>query len=143
MPRVHTILIIALLFLAILRNGAAQENSTARQTDVSRAPSPAPRADDTPINVLSSDEWRNMDRAVERGLTYLAAQQQADGSFPTDPIAQPGVTSLCLLAFMAHGHNPGKGPHGDQLDRAVRYIVECQKQNGLIMLLGSDEPQIN
>ena len=44
---------------------------------------------------------------------------------------------------MAHGHNPGSGPYGERLERAVKYIADCQKQSGLIMLLASDEPQIN
>ena len=60
-------------------------------------------------------------------VAFLAAQQQPDGSFPTTPNAQPAVTSLCVLAFMAHGHNPGNGPYGERLERAVQYIVNCQK----------------
>jgi hypothetical protein len=44
---------------------------------------------------------------------------------------------------MAHGHNPGTGPYGERLDKAVRYIVECQKPSGLIMLLGTDDATIN
>ena len=99
--------------------------------------------DDTPKNVLSANEWRRVDQSVDRALTFLAAQQQPDGSFPSTANAQPGVTSLCLLAFMAHGHNPGHGPYGDRLDRAVKYILDCQKKNGLLMLVGEDEPQVN
>src|SRR6476620_8536740 len=101
------------------------------------------RLDDTPRQVLSEQEWRQVDSSVNRGLTFLAAQQQPDGSFPSIPNAQPAVTSLCVLAFMAHGHNPGSGPYGERLDRAVKYIIECQKRSGLVMLLASDEPQIN
>jgi hypothetical protein len=100
-------------------------------------------SDDTPRAVLSAEEWRRVDSSVERGLTFLAAQQQPDGSFPSIPNAQPAVTSLCVLAFMAHGHNPGTGPYGERLERAVKYIADCQKKSGLIMLLASDEPQIN
>src|SRR5690348_17222753 len=61
----------------------------------------AARADDTPREVLSDQEWRLVDKSVDRGLTFLAAQQQPDGSFPSLDYAQPGVTSLCVLAFMA------------------------------------------
>src|SRR5258705_810384 len=100
-------------------------------------------ASDTPREVLSDQEWRKVDQSVDRGLTFLAAQQQQNGSFPTLPYAQPAVTSLCVLAFMAHGHNPGTGPYGEKLSRAVKFIAECQKPNGLIMLVGSDEPQIS
>jgi hypothetical protein len=101
------------------------------------------QAADTPTNALSDDEWHKVDSSVERGLTFLAAQQQPDGSFPTTPNAQPAVTSLCVLAFMAHGHTPGKGPHGDRLERAMQYIVSCQKPSGLIMLLGNDGTEID
>ncbi|HEX5470717.1 MAG TPA: hypothetical protein VFW73_02470 [Lacipirellulaceae bacterium] len=83
---------------------------------------------DTPKNVLSATDWRRVDQSVDRALTFLAAQQQPDGCFPSTPNAQPGVTSLCVLAFMAHGHTPGHGPYGDRLDRAVKYILDCQKK---------------
>ena len=82
-------------------------------------------------------------RGQSVGSHFVTAQQQVDGSFPTDSVAQPGVTSLCVLAFMAHGHNPGNGPYGERLDRAITYIADCQKLSGLIMLNGSDEPEID
>ncbi len=95
-----------------------------------------PGADDTPADGLSSDQWRRLDASMERALAYLASQQQRDGSFPTAAHAQPAVTSLCVLAFMAHGHNPGEGPHGKNLDRAVDFIVASQKANGLVSRVG-------
>ena len=79
---------------------------------------------------------------MDRSLAWLAAQQQPDGSFPTMDHAQPGVTSLCVLAFMAHGHNPGEGPYGKRLERAVDFIMSCQKENGLITLYGPEGPRI-
>src|SRR4051812_34958278 len=48
-----------------------------------------------PINVLTTDEWANVDAAVRRALEWLAAQQSQDGAFPTSPLGQPGITSLC------------------------------------------------
>src|SRR6267142_2630280 len=66
-------------------------------------------ADDSQSKVLSPGEWRRLDLAVDRALVWLAAQQRPDGSFPTLTQGQPGVTSLCVLAFMAHGHVPGDG----------------------------------
>lgn len=39
-------------------------------------------ADDTSgADVLSDDQWRLIDSLVERGLAWLAKQQQPDGSF--------------------------------------------------------------
>src|SRR3954451_9593933 len=66
-------------------------------------------SDDTPREVLSTDEWQRIDHSVELGLTFLAAPQTREGSFPSLRNAHPGVTSLCVLLFMADGHNPGTG----------------------------------
>lgn len=120
----------------------AQLSQTKQTTVAPKAVVGRPK-DDTPRNVLSANEWRTVDRGVDRALTFLASQQQPDGSFPTLDYAQPAVTSLCVLAFMAHGHTPGNGPYGQRLDKAVKYIVDCQKPNGLIMLMGSDEPELD
>jgi hypothetical protein len=98
--------------------------------------------EDTPRNVLPPAEWQRVDAAVDQALAFLASQQQPDGSFPTMPHAQPGVTSLCVLAFMAHGHIPGEGPYGQQLDLATAFILSCQKDNGLLALYGPDGPRI-
>jgi prenyltransferase/squalene oxidase-like repeat protein len=100
------------------------------------------RGDDTPSNVLSAAEWQRVDAGVERALNFLISQQQPDGSFPTMPHAQPGVTSLCVLGFMAHGHTPGDGTYGERLEQATEFIMACQKENGLITLYGPDGPKI-
>src|SRR5688572_14348533 len=70
--------------------------------------------DETPANVLSPAEWQRVDESVEKALNFLAARQQPDGSFPTLAMGQPGVTSLCIMAFMAHGHLPGDGQYGQK-----------------------------
>ena len=57
-------------------------------------------------------------------LVWLAAQQQPNGSFPTLDTGQPGVTCLCMLAFMSHGHLPGEGPYGEHLKRAGEYAAQ-------------------
>lgn len=82
--------------------------------------------------VLTFDEWEQVNDSVDRALEWLASQQQPDGSFPTLPQGQPGVTSLCTLAFMTHGHLPGQGPYGENLEKAIDFILRCQKRNGLL-----------
>jgi hypothetical protein len=99
--------------------------------------------DDPRSNVLSPAQWRQVDAAVARGLKWLASQQQPDGSFPTMETGQPGVTSLCIMAFNAHGFFPGEGPYGKRLERATDYVLSCQKQNGLISLQGPDGERIS
>ena len=93
--------------------------------------------------VLSEDQWQQVDASVEKALEWLARQQQRDGSFPTLPNGQPGVTSLCVMAFMGHGHLPGQGPYGEQLRNAVDYVVSCQKHNGMLALVAPNGPTIS
>ncbi len=83
-------------------------------------------------DVLSSEQWGRVDTSVERALAWLVGRQQRDGSFPAIPQGQPGVTSLCTLALMAHGHLPGEGKYGTSVERAIDYVASCQKENGLL-----------
>src|SRR5690349_9266023 len=95
-PRTHIIASILVLLDAMPLH--AQINGSGGTANRERAPKlvTATRADDTPREVLSDQEWRLVDKSVDRGLTFLASQQQPDGSFPSIPHAQPGVTSLCV-----------------------------------------------
>ena len=66
--------------------------------------------------------------AIDRGLGYLEGQQHADGSFGT--ITHTGnvaITSLCGLAFMAGGHQPGRGRYGRVVTRALEYLVNLEQ----------------
>jgi len=89
----------------------------------------------TSDDLFSPAQWQKIDSSVEGALSWLAAQQKPDGSFPTLDSGQPAVTSLCVMAFVAHGHMPGEGPYGTQLERALDFIVGCQKRNGLLSLI--------
>jgi hypothetical protein len=111
--------------------GQANDNS-ARVTNAGGAPA----------DVLTPDDRQRVEAAVERAIPWLASQQEADGSFPTIDMGEPGVTSICLLAFMAHGHNPSEGVYGERLEKAIDFILSCQKENGLIAVRAPDGPQI-
>ena len=87
---------------------------------------------DSPASVMTAAAQDKIDRSVERALTWLASQQRPDGSFPTQKRGQPGVTGLCMLAFLSQGHLPGEGEYGDQLKRSMDYIISCQKRNGVL-----------
>src|SRR5437870_862304 len=92
--------------LLLATSGAtAAPPAASGKSDGARTPS----SSDTPADVLSPEQWRRVDAAVNRALIWLASQQQQDGRFPAYHMGQPGVTSLCTLAFMAHGHGPGDG----------------------------------
>jgi hypothetical protein len=83
---------------------------------------------------LSDQDRRNLDRCVARGLDRLASQQRADGSFPTLESGQPGVTSICVLAFLSAGHVPGEDRFGRVIDKAIDYALRCQHPDGLLCL---------
>ena len=101
---------------------------------------PRPEADTT---VLDTQQWKEVDESVEKALKWLISQQQADGSFPSKKTGQPGVTGLCMLAFMSQGHLPDEGEYGDQLQRALDFIVSCQKRSGLIALEAPDVDKLS
>jgi hypothetical protein len=76
----------------------------------------------------------DVERAVTRGLDYLARTQSPDGSWWN---GRPngggcGVVGLNLLAFLAHGDIPDEGKYGLVMRRAVEYIVNHQEPNGLL-----------
>jgi hypothetical protein len=62
----------------------------------------------------------------DRGLTYLAATQQDDGSWQG---GQPGggITGLCLMAFLASGEDPNFGQYSTNIQRAIRSIISAQQ----------------
>ena len=82
-------------------------------------------------DVLAPGKWPAVEDSVDRALAWLSAQQAANGSFPTLPQAQPAVTSLCVLAFLSRGHQPGLGPYGQQMERAIDFVLACQRDDGL------------
>ena len=92
--------------------------------------------------VLSENQWKQVDKSVRRGLQWLVTQQQEDGSFKTLDPAQPAVTSLCLMAFLAQGESPADGRYQKQLGKAVDYVIAQQKLNGLIAKTAPNEVPI-
>ena len=81
---------------------------------------------------LSPAQWKQVEGCVDRALAWLATQQEADGSYRTpSPQTQPAITGLCVLAYLSRGHQPGFGPYGAQMDRAIDFVISCQKPDGL------------
>jgi hypothetical protein len=64
-------------------------------------------------------------RAIDRGLAYLAQSQLSDGSWGDRALYQGNlaVVSLCGLAFLAGGHHPGKGQYGKTVTRSIQFVL--------------------
>jgi hypothetical protein len=85
-------------------------------------------------NLLTSEQWKQLDRAVDRGIEFIVKNQQEDGGFPTSTSGQPAINSLCVMALLARGHQPGKGPYGAKIERAIDYVLDMQEpRTGAIM----------
>ncbi len=82
--------------------------------------------------VLTPKKWQQVEKTVDRALSYLALRQAADGSFPSLSSAQPAVTSLCVMAFLSRGHQPGHGPYGELINRGIDFVLSCQQPDGLL-----------
>lgn len=90
-----------------------------------------PRAAPSP-DVLTQEQWQQVDAAVTRGLEWLATQQEDDGAFKGIDQGQPAVTSFCLMAFLAQGESPVDGKYQQPLAKAIKFIADQQQRNGLI-----------
>ena len=84
---------------------------------------------------LPASDWARVETSVDRGLQWLASQQAEDGSFPSDDAAQPGVTSLAIMAFLSRGHLPDQGRYGEQISRAIDFVLSTQRRRGYFSLL--------
>jgi hypothetical protein len=144
MTRSSTICAVASLLIFAVQPAFAQRTTDLQPVSSATTTAPTQRsATNTPASVLSPEEWKRVDRAVNRALNWLASQQQPDGSFPTLETGQPGVTSLAMMAFISHGHVPGNKRFGKPLELATDFIVSCQKPNALLTLVGPDGPEIS
>jgi hypothetical protein len=93
-------------------------------------------------------------RAIEMGTHYLVRIQQPDGSWHSNAgkkvnesyrvfddgenVAHVGVTSLAVLALLAGGHMPGRGPYGHAMDKAVDFILrQVQPASGYVASNGT------
>jgi prenyltransferase beta subunit len=84
--------------------------------------------------VVGNEITPEQQHAVERGLEFLASQQNADGSFGTGGGAfgaTAAITSLSGLAFMADGNLPGRGKYAGIVRKCEEFIIHNQQESGL------------
>lgn len=78
-----------------------------------------------------------VDQSVDRALEFLAQNQLADGSFRSNLKGNTGVTSLCIMAFLAKGHTPGNGPYGQIINNGLDFVLSQVQKNGMILSMAS------
>jgi hypothetical protein len=65
--------------------------------------------------------------SVLRSLRWLAKNQAKDGSWGS---TKPAMTSLAILAYLAHGDTPASEEFGSTMEAALRYLLGAQEANG-------------
>jgi hypothetical protein len=91
---------------------------------------PVGRADDDDNRLPDGKASQGMinadaQKAIDQGLAYLVRNQHDDGSFGTvHHKGNVAITSLGALALMAGGHQPGRGPHGRSVQRALQFVLD-------------------
>lgn len=82
-----------------------------------------------------------VDSAVARGLDYLSQVQMPSGAWETDSFGESTAsTSLAVMAYLSAGYVPGEGPYGKQMSRGIRWVVEHQEDNGMLVHRKSHGP---
>jgi hypothetical protein len=111
-------------------------------TLTARAASDAPPAGIAQhANQLHGDELTDAQQAsVNRGLAFLAAQQDADGSYRLGTSRHAGVTALAALAFMEAGNLPNRGTYGANVAGALRFVLASVQDSGLIVAEDTSVP---
>ena len=96
----------------------------------------APRAD----GQLEQEITPASERTLKRGLEWLASNQGPEGNWTSNDL---GLVSLGALAFMAAGHAPGRGRHGEVVGRALDYVVQRAKPSGLLNISNAQRDMYN
>jgi Squalene-hopene cyclase C-terminal domain/Prenyltransferase and squalene oxidase repeat len=104
---------------------AAQESPAKQARDLGIAERP---------NQVAGDELTpKTQAAIEKGLGWLAKRQLKDGSYGGGGMsAQSAITSLAALAMMSSGSLPDRGPYGENVHKAVDYILASAQKSGLL-----------
>lgn len=91
-----------------------------------------------PTSALDSPPWNGeaVDAAIRRGLDHLARVQLpatgalALGADANGERAHVAVTALAALAWMSGGSTTNRGPHQENVTRAVEYLLACTERAG-------------
>src|SRR5262249_26808594 len=71
------------------------------------------------------------EQAIQRGLAYLSARRESNGSFGTHGYkGNVAVTSLAAMAFMCAGYQPHRGTAGKVILDALKFVLSQENRTG-------------
>ncbi len=88
-------------------------------------------------------EWESTPEAraaLDKGLEWLAKNQTAEGNWGSNDL---GLVSMGALAFLAAGHGPGRGKYGQNVERALGFVVRGAKPSGLLNISDAQRDMYN
>ena len=111
-------------------SGSASDEFEGTEVQDDSIPSPDSGAENRPADGELNSTVLD---AIDRGLDHLASLQTADGSFGIGRYSDnAGIVALCGIAFLADGHVPGRGRHGEIVRRCLDYLLDHVTETGLI-----------
>ncbi len=74
-------------------------------------------------------------RAIDKGLEFLAGRQHPRGSFGSESRYKRNVAvaSLAGMAFLSAGHTPDRGRYSETVDQTVEFILSSSQASGFIV----------
>ena len=140
--------LLATLALAPAATATRPMSTVASNAAPTRAPAAAAQGDVRSYPTIVTEEQA---RAVERGLTWLAENQNPDGSwtakigyklnedyrFTEADRGHVGVTALAGMSFLAGGNLPGRGEYGPVVERTLNFVLSCVQDDGYITYAGT------
>jgi hypothetical protein len=72
-------------------------------------------------------------QVLEGAMRFLAQRQSPGGGWAGNGNNhQAAITAYVLNAFLANGHVPGEGPHGQTVQRGVDFLLDCVRPDGYV-----------
>ena len=94
-------------------------------------------------SVRAEGDWevtRESEVALKRGLEWLAKNQGTQGNWGSNDL---GLVGMGALAFLADGHMPKRGRYGENVEKALGYVIRNGKPSGLLNISNAQRDMYN
>lgn len=87
-----------------------------------------------PASAFQDEQDKEVDQSIARALRFLSEEQDRTGAWRAGRFGDStATTSLAVMAFLAAGHVPGEGPYGRQMNLGIRWVIQQQQANGMLV----------